>query len=145
MLYNLESCKANSGPNLELRANSTKPSVMAILTNILRYRSPKYWEMDTCSCESNKGPAKLYMSKATSPFGISQSGNYEYSIIYFSDPKVIFPEQNKKYPRTGHVDFVFLSILEDIAVKISQMNYNIGKMFSVAHGPQSTLSVITIL
>lgn len=75
--------------------------------------------MDTCSCESNKGPAKLYMSKATSPFGISQSGNYEYSIIYFSDPKVIFPEQNKKYPRTGHVDSVFLSILEDSSKNIT--------------------------
>lgn len=75
------------------------------------------------------------MSKATNPFGISQSGNCECSIIYFSDPKVVFPEQNKKYPRTGQVDFVFLSILEDLAVKISQINYNIGKLFSVAHGP----------
>ena len=72
-------------------------------------------------------------------------GEPECSIIYLSDPKFVFPEQSKEHPRTSHVDFVFLIILEDIAVKISQLNYSIEKILSVAQGPESTLTVITIL
>lgn len=64
---------------------------------------------------------------------------------HLSNSKTVFPEQIKKYSRISHVDFVFLSILEDMAVKRSQINYNIGKILSVAQSPESTLNVIIIL
>lgn len=83
----LESYQANSGPNSELRANSTKPSVVFTWTNM-----PGKWVHVSVRVLKDRLNSVCLISLIPLE---SLKGETECSIIYLSDPKVVFPEQSK--------------------------------------------------
>lgn len=100
---------------------------------------PKYWEVGTCFCRSAKDQLSYVCLIPPKPLVSLELKSVNVALSSFQ-----IQGQNKNYPRTSHVDFVFLINLEDIAIRILQITHNIGKILSASQGPENTLTVITI-